>query len=384
MSTPAAAPSGPSRVPPGTLIFVVVLSIFWIVQGALTYQRARRHDFLSFYTGATLIRQGQAEHLYDLDAQRPIQKALAPANEDVIPFIRPSYYALILAPLSFLPFGAAFWVWVGFQAVLLLLCWAWAGRCFGWDAMIFGAIYFPTAAGITNAQDCVFLLALAIAAFVLAERKREFWSGVVLGLGLIKFHLFFLLPLVVLIQKRFRIFAGYCLTGVVALGVFLLLGGLGGVEEYAALLLRDDLEWLSPAPELMINIQSVAANLGLRSPWAPALLISLVVVVTIAGAWRAELWRWLSVALLGSVLITPHAYAYDAAILLLPVWLVLFRSSDNPALRIIAATLAVPLPFLSLLFGPPWTVIPALTIFTLLCGLAWDNRKTRLAATAQI
>ena len=144
----------------------MVLSIFWIVQGALTCQRARRHDFLSFYTGATLIRQGQAEQLYDLDAQRPIQKALAPANEDVIPFIRPSYYALVLAPLSFLPFGAAFWVWVGFQAVLLLLCWAWAGRCFGWDAMIFGAIYCPTAAGIINAQDCVFLLALAIGAFV--------------------------------------------------------------------------------------------------------------------------------------------------------------------------------------------------------------------------
>ena len=383
MSTPAAAPSGPSRVPPGTLIFVVVLSIFWVVQGALTYQKARRHDFLSFYTGATLIGRGQAEDLYDLDAQRLIQKALAPGNEDVIPFIRPGYYAPLLAPLSFLPFGAAFWVWVGFQAVLLLLCWAWAGRRFGWDAMIFGAIYFPTAAGINHAQDCVFLLALAIGAFVLAERKRDFWSGAVLGLGLIKFHLFFLLPLVVLIQRRFRIFAGYCLTGLVALVIFLVLGGFAGMEKYVTLLRRDDLEWLSPAPELMINIQSVAANLGLHSPWAPTLLIGVVVLVTIVGAWHAELWRWLSAALLGSVLITPHAYAYDAAILLLPIWLVLFRS-DNPALRIIAATLAVPLPFLSLLFGPPWTVIPALTIFTLLCALAWDNRKTRLAATAQI
>ena len=383
MSTPAAGPSGPSRVPPGTLVFVVVLSIFWVVQGTLTYQRARHHDFLSFYTGATLIGRGQAEDLYDLDAQRPIQKALAPANEDVIPFIRPSYYALVLAPLSFLPFGAAFWVWVGLQAVLLFLCWAWAGRNLGWDAVIFGAIYFPTAAGITNAQDCVFLLAVGIGAFVLAERKRDFWAGVVLGLGLIKFHLFFLLPVVLLVQKRFRIFAGYCATGAAAFGIFLVLGGFGGIENYAGLLRRDDLEWLSPAPELMINIQSVAANLGVESPWAPAFLIGAVVLVTVVGAWRVELWRWLSVALLGSVLITPHAYASDAAILLLPIWLVLFRS-DNPALRVIAATLAVPLPFLSFLFGPPWTVIPALTIFTLLCALAWDNRKTRLAATAQI
>ena len=381
MSTPPAASPAPSRVPLVTLVFVVVLSIFWVVQGTLTYQRARHHDFLSFYTGATLIGQGQAEKLYDLDVQRPIQKALAPGNEDVIPFIRPSYYALALAPLSFLPFGVAFWVWIAIQTVLLLLCWAWAGRYFGWDAMIFGAIYFPAAAGVSNAQDCVFLLAVGIGAYVLADRKLDFWSGVVLGLGLIKFHLFFLLPVVILLQRRFRIFAGYCAAAMTALGVFLALGGFGGVEKYVSLLQRDDLEWLSPAPELMINIQSVAANLGWHSPWVSALLIGLVVVVTLLGAWHAELWRWLSVALLGSVLITPHAYAYDAAILLLPIWLVLFRST-NPALRIIAATLAVPLPFLSFLFGPPWTVIPALTIFAFLCVLSWDNHRARLAEAA--
>ncbi len=378
MSTPPAASSGPSHVPLGTFAFVVMLSIFWVVQGTLTYQRARHHDFLSFYTGATLIRQAQAKDLYDLGAQRLIQESLTPANEDVVPFIRPSYYALILAPLSFLPFGAAFWAWIVFQTVLLFGCWAWAGRYFGWDAMIFGAIYFPTAAGVTNAQDCVFLLTIGIGAYVLAERKRDYWCGLVLGLGLIKFHLFFLLPVVILVQKRFRIFAGYCATGMIALGVFLVLGGFGGVEKYASLLRRDDLEWLSPAPELMINIQSVAANLGLHSPWASALLIALVAAITLLGARQVSLWRWLSVALLGSVLITPHAYAYDAAILLLPIWLVLFRS-DNPVLRVIAATLAVPLPFLSFLFGPPWTVIPALTIFSFLCVLAWDNHRTRLA-----
>jgi hypothetical protein len=131
----------------------------------------------------------------------------------------------------------------------------------------------------------------------------------------------------------------------------------------------------------MINIQSVAANLGLHSPWVSALLIGLVMVVALLGAWHVELWRWLSVALLGSVLITPHAYAYDAAILLLPIWLVLFRSG-NPAPRIIAATLAVPLPFLSFLFGPPWTVIPTLVIFAFLCVLSWDNQRTRLGEAA--
>ena len=50
-------------------------------------------------------------------------------------------------------------------------------------------------------------------------------------------------------------------------------------------------------------------NLGADSPWAPLLLIGIVVLVTTLGAWRVELWRWISVALPGSVPITPHAYA---------------------------------------------------------------------------
>jgi hypothetical protein len=43
-----------------------------------------------------------------------------------------------------------------------------------------------------------------VVAYVLAEKKREFWSGLALGAGLFKFHLFFLWPLALASQKRWK------------------------------------------------------------------------------------------------------------------------------------------------------------------------------------
>ena len=45
------------------------------------------------------------------------------------------------------------------------------------------------------------MLAIAIGAYALEERGRSFWSGVILGLGLIKFHLFVLVPVVMLFHS---------------------------------------------------------------------------------------------------------------------------------------------------------------------------------------
>ena len=68
---------------------------------------------MSFYTGSTLIRQASVENLYDQELQFRTQQELVPTNSELIPFIRPVYYALLLAPLSLLPFGTAFWAWLG-------------------------------------------------------------------------------------------------------------------------------------------------------------------------------------------------------------------------------------------------------------------------------
>ena len=166
--------------------------------------------------------------------------------------------------------------------------------------------------------------------------------------------------------------AGFFLSGTVEALLSPILGGFAGVQQYVRLLLSDDLTFLSPAPERMINVYAIGANFGLDHIVVKAAAATLVVGLALLAIWRAPLWRWLGAALAGSILVAPHVYAYDASILLLPLLLVLFQSTHRVS-RFAAATFLVPLPFLSLWIGPPYTLLPAAALLFFLIALAREN-----------
>ena len=164
--------------------------------------RARQHDFLNIYTGSSLAREGRFAELHDQQVQLSREQELLPETSELIPFVRPAFYAALLAPLSLIPYETALWCWMLLQSLLLIGCWLWASRKFGPDALIFSALYLPTAHGISSGQDSSVMLLILIGAYVLAERGRPFWSGAVLGLALQKFHLLLLLPVAMLIGRQ--------------------------------------------------------------------------------------------------------------------------------------------------------------------------------------
>jgi hypothetical protein len=166
--------------------------------------------------------------------------------------------------------------------------------------------------------------------------------------------------------------SGFSITGA-ALGSFsLLVGGARGVASYVELLRRKDLERLAPSAEKMVDIYALPANLGIDSPRLTAALAALVVLLAVIALWRAPLWRWFSVAWTGSLLAAPHVYGYDATVLLLPVWLVIFCST-RPATRLAATAAAVPLFFFMSLAQSPWSAAPALVLLVLLVTLAVES-----------
>lgn len=340
--------------------------------GALVAPGARNHDFLNLYAGASLATEGNFHALYHYDEQLARERALVPELPSLVPFVRPHFYALLLAPLARIPFRAAFWCWLALHTALLLLCWWWAFRRFGPDALIFAALYLPAALGIASGQDCVLMLAIAIGAYTLAEDERYFWSGALLGLGLLKFHLLLLFPLAMLLGKRWKMLAGFSLSGAALASLSLLVSGPRGVASYVELLRRKDLERLAPSPEKMVDIYALPANLSVDSRWLSAALAGLVVLLVVMALRQAPLWRWFSVAWTGSLLVAPHVYGYDATVLLLPVWLVIFCST-RPATRLAATAAAVPLFFFMSLAQSPWSAAPALVLLALLVTLAVES-----------
>lgn len=259
------------------------------------------------------------------------------------------------------------------QTGVLIACWVWAVRSFGADALIFGALYLPTALGIAHGQDGVFMLAIMIAAYRLASQGRDAPAGAVAALALMKFHLTFLIPVGMIVQKRWRMLGAYCAAAGALVLVSALTGGWAGMVQYVELLRAKDIRRLSPSPELMINIHSVPANFGIDQPVLSAALVALVVVLMGLATWRAPLWRFWSASLIGSILVGPHIFGYDGAILLLAVWLILFSSGTCRA-RWVATFFATPIVFFCAILASPWPMIPSLTLLTLLATLAWDNQ----------
>ena len=371
---PKEPPARPAtrRLPIGTLIFVGVLVVFWAVQGAMDVYRARQHDFLNIYTGASLAREGRFAELHDQQAQLAKEQELLPETSELIPFVRPAFYAALLAPLSLIPYETALWCWLLLQFLLLVGCWLWAARKFGSDALIFGGLYFPTAHGISSGQDSSIMLLILIGAYALAERGRPFWSGAVLGLALQKFHLLLLLPVAMLVRRQNRMLLGF---GAAAIGEVLLcalLSGIQGMRLYVDLLTAKDIKALSPLPALMINVYAVGENLDVYSPLLSGALVVLTLGVTAIAVWKAPYWRSLAAAVAGSLLIAPHVFRYDASFLLLPLWLVMFVSKSSFS-RFAALALLIPIPYFIAIFGKPYGAVPPLAILVFLIALAREN-----------
>jgi hypothetical protein len=371
-----------ARIPLWVGLTVVGLSAMWIALGSLILPAARSHDFLNIYTGASLAREGRFADLHDPEVQLARERRIFPQLPSLVPFVRPAFYAAFLMPLALLPYGTAFVVWIAVQSALLLACWAWIWRRFGADALVFAALFLPCPLGIASGQDCVMMLALFILAFELAERSRWFVAGAALALMLMKFHLILLWPVALLVQRRWRILAGFCATALALLGICIALGGINSLRVYAALIQNKSLDHLSPSPELMISFQGLLANLGIETPWASALLVGAAVVIFLWSLRAAPLWRMFALTAGASLWIVPHVYGYDASLLLLPILLTIFRSAA-PASRIAATLLSTPVPFGFALAGRPWAIISSASVAVFLLLLASERKALSLKNRAR-
>ncbi|MGH9557811.1 MAG: glycosyltransferase family 87 protein, partial [Bryobacteraceae bacterium] len=343
------------RVPPSVLAIVGTMCVLWVALGSKILPVSRSHDFLNLYTGGSLALDGHFADLHDTEVQLERERRYVPGLPELVPFVRPAFYAVFLAPMALIPFRAAFVVWIACQILLFIACLIWAWWKFGPDALVFGSMSLPAALGIASGQDCVLLLALFIAAFEASDRKKPLASGLILGLMLFKFHLVLLWPLALLVQKRWRMLAGFSIAALGEAALSAALGGMRGVVVYSELLRNKRLDQLLP-PQLMISYKGLLANLNIASPWAGAALQAAIALALIYAVRGAPLWKLFSITAAASMMVVPHVYGYDATLLLLPVLLTIFHAA-RPVSRIFAAIFATPLPFGFTLADKPWAIV---------------------------
>jgi hypothetical protein len=235
----------------------------------------------------------------------------------------------------------------------------------------------PAVLGLVHAQDCVLYLALLIWSYSLAQGKRYFGAGCAIGLTVLKFHLVLLWPVALLLQRRWRMLAGFTATSSLLAVVSVAMVGISGTRAYIELLLKPSP--VSPSPDFMLSFPGLLMNLGIDSMAAKGFLAAAIFGLFVVGLRQAGMARLYTVTTAASLALVPHAYGYDAARLLLPIWLVFFYSQWRVT-RLAAVMMATPFVYSFTLLGRPWAAVGSLATLAFLLLLAIEPWQVKAPA----
>ncbi len=329
-------------------------------------------DFAQLYIGASLAGSG---HLFDLKTYDRRMAELLHVQLEAVYYNRLPYYALLLKPLTWLPYRAAFAAFVFGNFALVV----WFLRRFDpgtRELFIIAAYSLPLAAALANGQDAPLLLALSGAGLVLMRQEKDLWAGGVFSLLSIKYHLFVLLPLLLWRWKKPRVLAGAIAGGVALFGLSFLAEGVNWIPQYISLI-RNPAK-ANPCPGCMPNLHGAAFALAGESGMLPleaVLAIAAVVLWWIAISRTAEFELAFALTIVAGILVSHHAYMTDCVLLLLPAALIL-RLAPGRLWTAAAALMTLPPVYLLVLGKEPYNaVLPGVLLALVALGTAAPAKK---------
>lgn len=275
-------------------------------------------DFFALWSYAKIALSHPAVELYDVWKLHDAQVALGMLPQAHNPFPYPPQFLLIIWPLGFLPFYAAYAAWMG--ATLLLYLLATCTGAGGKVAMVFTALLAPaTTACLVGGQSGFLVAALLVGGLRLIPR-HPILGGILFGVLTYKPQFGVLIPVALIAAGQWRCIAAACATtaalAIVATGAFgVSIWGTWwqALAEYEAWFDREMV-----AHQLMPTVLTNLQMLGLPQDIARAgqSAAALVAAVVVWRAWR-RLPHSLAVPMLlaATCLATPHAFIYDLPML---------------------------------------------------------------------
>ena len=124
-------------------------------------------------------------------------------------------------------------------------------------------------------------------------------------------------------------------------------------------------------------------NLGIDSVIAEAGIVIALLGLFVLGLRQATLVRLFAVTTAAGLALVPHAYGYDAARLLLPIWLTCFYSEWRVS-RTAAVLMASPFVYSFTLLGRPWAALGAIATITFFVLLAIEPWRVRQPAKVEL
>ncbi len=297
-------------------------------------------DFFQFPVSASLIAQGRADELYNPQILTNALRAVAgPETRVRLQYFYGPQVALPFIPLRPLSFLAQGTIWVALSVFLYFGCvyliWKTCAALKPYAALVAlcAIAYPPLFHFFVRGQISAVTLVFFTAAYLAFHARRDWLAGIALGFLFVKPQFLVAVPLVLLLGKSWRTFAGLVISAGAQLGLTFAYFGHTVMHAYFQMLLHSASQpsstELSLSPIQMHSLRPFWALL-IPSPavvWLLYLASSFAVIALAVAIWRSSPFLTLrfSSLLLAAVLVNPHLYIYDLlalapALLLMADW----------------------------------------------------------------
>jgi hypothetical protein len=313
-------------------------------------------EYFVLYAGERLV---GTSYLYDKAHNREEDiKAAGGYGGDESIYSRLPFEAALLWPLGRLPYRASLLLFEALSAAALagfVILWPLSTR---WMTALACAWSLPLAMVLGVVRDNIFLLFL-LAVALRIYRRRPWLAGMLLTLLGMKFHLFLLLPLLFLGQRRWKMASGFAVGCTVLTGISFAVAGANWPFQMAAVVRGATIQRLYLMPNIRGTLQ------GLTSSSVPEVVLGAIVAgVVLWLVARSGFEYGMCAVLVGSLLVSHHAGIYDC-VQLIPVLLLLGGNGDSKT-AIWCLILLSPLPYWALESGGMPALLVRLAIISLL------------------
>jgi hypothetical protein len=350
------------------LIVAVVLwaiaVVFW-VSGAGYRSIAgplKGGDFIQFYAMGAVVAAYPGAPLYDVDRLHAIQTALVPESDPelYLPVYPPQAW-LLFAPFTALSYGVAATLWTlltiaGYAAIVRATWQTSADRLpDAWFVAAAAAAFPPFWNLVINGQNTIVPMAAFFLAWRALMRDRRFLAGLAFGILFFKPQFGLALAVVVLAGGEWAMLMGLAAAAAIQLGAVAATTGRSSLVEYVQFMREVTAaeHLIEPDP---FELHSIRSLVRLAPDWLETALwlgASAIVLERTVRVWRsaAPVAVRMGVLAIATVLVSPHLFLYDAAILALPLlWLGGWVQSPQAAGLATRYWRLVPLLFAAFLF----------------------------------
>ncbi len=267
-----ASPEGSTRRRIALTLTALGLGVFAIYAGLWLALIVGGHtdqaDYTAFYTGWTIVADGNGAHLYDIDTQTAAQQAILGGRSfeaGLNPFNNPPHLVVPFVPLAALPLDVSYLAWGAIQIGLLAwLVWRlWSAVAADWsrdERRVLIAVSLAASPLLITFLQGAFSLVACVAVlegYLALRASRDGRAGAWLVLATIKPQAVAGLGVMLLVGRRWRaIGAGVAVAAVLAIVATVVLGP-SIWADYLRFLSRyvSTFDELSVRPSVMWNIR---------------------------------------------------------------------------------------------------------------------------------